>query len=117
MVNRPPPLDDWDETKAEQEEDFSEGYVTLLQSVVQQIGLIPTKWLEDRLNSVDRSFSRADSIGVMLDPTGWMADQNSGHRASAEFQRDILSHILSIRKIGQEHDDKMKEIKAKNQPK
>ncbi len=70
-----------------------------LTNLVRQIGLIPTTDLEAHVKDCENSVQRADSIGVMLDPTGWMRSRNTGEFDMVKGRNAMARHILEIRKL------------------
>ena len=87
------------------DKDDLEFYLT---NLVRQIGLIPLPELEAHVNSCERSVRNADSIGVILDPTGWMRARNTGEFDMAKGRNEMARHILEIRKL-MEADEKLRQ--------
>jgi hypothetical protein len=70
---------------------------TLLQSVCETLMLIPTEDLSKHIAAFDIALNRADSIGLMLDPTGWIKARRDGSFDEARCQREIAMHLLNAR--------------------
>jgi len=70
-----------------------------LTNLVRQIGLLPVDDLKAHVEECERSVRNADSIGVMLDPTGWMRARNTGEFEMAKGRNAMARHILAIREL------------------
>lgn len=70
-----------------------------LTNIVRQIGLIPPAELKAYIEECEQSVDRADSIGVMLDPTGWMRAKHTGEFEMAKGRNQMARHILEIRQL------------------
>jgi hypothetical protein len=79
-----------------------------LTNLVRQIGIIPLADLEAHVEACERSVSNADSIGVMLDPTGWMRARNTGEFDMAKGRNAMARNILEIRRL-MEADEKLRQ--------
>lgn len=76
---------------------MNEGIVIILQSIAQTLAMIPLDELEQHVADCRKSLSDADTIGVMLDPTGWQRAQSSGSMEDARQQLHIVEHLLYAR--------------------
>lgn len=87
-----------------------------LLGIVQQIGLLDVKQLKEHLSEARNSMSRVDSIGPILDPTGYRNSLQDGSFERARIQIEILDHLLAIRVLGATHDDSIRAMREKQQP-
>lgn len=75
-----------------------------LLNIVRQIGIIPHDDLEAHVEYAREQISFADGIGPLLDPTGWIRAQSTGEFDMARAHLEMCEHILSIRKLMNQHE-------------
>lgn len=80
-----------------------------LLNIVQQVGLLDIEQLKQHISQARLSLSRADSIGPILDPTGWRNASQDGAFDRARIQVEILEHLLAIRLLGEKHDGSIRD--------
>ena len=70
-----------------------------LTDIVHMIGLLPPDELKAHVESCEQSVRNADSIGVMIDPTGWSRARNTGEMALVKSRNAMGRKILEIRQM------------------
>lgn len=88
--------------------------VMVLQSACNTLGMIPLEDLEAHVNDCDRSLSTAESLGPILDPTGYIKSSASGEFEDAKDQAAITHHLLSALRLMHAREAK---VLARNQKK
>lgn len=76
----------------------SDELTQLLGGIGYQLALIPTEELEAHVRECRNSINRADNLGPILDPTGWMRSRHSGEFQDAKNQLAIAEALLVARK-------------------
>ncbi len=71
--------------------------VESLKMATKLLGVIPAEELRQHVQDCERELSRADSIGAILDPTGWIRGRQDGSSEDAKLQLDIVRHLLRAR--------------------
>ncbi len=72
----------------------------ILRSAVQTLAYIPIEVMRSYVKRCELTESRRDSVGPMLDPTGWMNDRRSGQAEDNQFQLQIAQHLLAAYETG-----------------
>lgn len=76
----------------------------VLRSVIQTLSYIMTEDLENHCNKAERQIMRADSMGAILDPTGYRDALQSGQIEDARYQLRMAQHLLAARKVLDERE-------------
>lgn len=70
-------------------------FVTMmLQASMRTLAVIPLQELRDHVKSCENSIEYADSMGVMRDPSGWMAARKDGSMEDAKHQLKVAKRRL-----------------------
>jgi hypothetical protein len=74
-------------------------YLPLLQQAARFLAMIPLEDFERYVVDGQKELSIADSMGPLLDPTGWRQAHNDGSFEEAKRQQGIVEHLLAARKL------------------
>lgn len=77
----------------------TEFMTVFLTNIVRQIAMLPLDELKRHVESCEQSVRDADSVGVMIDPTGWMRAQSSGEIELVKGRNAMARKLLEIRQM------------------
>ena len=85
----------------------------MLKNTIQQLGLIPVDKLEEYVTNCRDDISRADSLGPIMDPTGYRDALQSGAYEDARLQLKIVEKLLEAVKMGVQRDNFVQQMGQK----
>lgn len=82
----------------------------MLRQAVQALTFISTEDLEAHVRESRDSLRRADSMGHILDPTGYRNALQSGELENARYQLQMAEYLLKVRQIIDEREAFVKKM-------
>lgn len=73
------------------------GFMMFLRNVVNLLSVIPTKELQEHVDSCRGDLERAESFGCFTDPTAYMKALEDGSFTDARNQLEIVKYLLGAR--------------------
>lgn len=101
------------ENTEKQDNHMGKEFITmLLRQAIQSLTFISTEDLEAHVRESRNSLNYTNSMGHILDPTGYRDALQSGQLEDARYQLEMVEHLLKVRQIVDEREAFVKKIKG-----